>query len=159
MLLVDFQSQTPSMRNVVLDATLSDPGRTRLSLGKVTSDNIALSELSPSTVQRLVQQPGHQVPFMLRTVFAVRIATDIGEVVPKVRIAVLVRLESPTRLLRFRLSDRHIMAGPTTQNKHRAVSKEPVLSSTIFGQQLVSQIANGSPRLSNNHAVVFAEHC
>ena len=87
MLLVDFQSQTPAMRSVVLDAMLSDPGRTRLLLSEITSDNIALSELSPSTVQQLMQHPDTGIRADAKRLLADAIPASRQEIIAEYQVA------------------------------------------------------------------------
>lgn len=56
-LLQEFASQTPAIRGVVLDAMLAVPERCRVLLAAFANQEIALSELNPSVVQRLVEHP------------------------------------------------------------------------------------------------------
>jgi len=53
-LLSGFRSQTPAVRSAVLDGMLSDDNRTRQLLDAFSQQRIAISDLSPTIVQRLV---------------------------------------------------------------------------------------------------------
>lgn len=69
-LLLDFQSQTPAVRSAVLDAMLSDAGRIRLLLSEFANKRIAVSELSPTAVKRLVEHQNAEIREKARRLLA-----------------------------------------------------------------------------------------
>ena len=69
-LLADFRSQTPTIRSAVLDAMLSDAQRTRLLLAAFADKRIAISELSPTTVQRLLNHQDKKIRQQARQLLA-----------------------------------------------------------------------------------------
>ena len=60
-LLGDFRSQTPPVRSAVLDAMLSDANRTRLFLAAFAEKRLSISDLSPATVQRLLNHQDSEI--------------------------------------------------------------------------------------------------
>ena len=60
-LLKEFASQTPVIRGVVLNAMLAVPERCKVLLTAFSNKKIALSELNPSVVQRLVEHPEESI--------------------------------------------------------------------------------------------------
>ena len=60
-LLKEFASQTPVIRGVVLNAMLAEPERCKVLLAAFANQKIALSELNPSVVQRLVEHPEESI--------------------------------------------------------------------------------------------------
>lgn len=80
-LLTGFQSQTPLIRSAVLDAMLSDPGRVRLLLAEFAASKIALSELNPTAVRRLVEHPNAEISKESRRLLADAIPANRQKVI------------------------------------------------------------------------------
>ena len=90
LLLADFNSQTPPVRQARVSVLLADVARAKLLLAALAKRKIAISELSPSDVKRLVEHRDKSIQSQAKKVLAAA--------VPKERRVVLAKYQAALKL-------------------------------------------------------------
>ncbi|MEE3372505.1 MAG: PVC-type heme-binding CxxCH protein [Planctomycetota bacterium] len=90
-LMADFGSQTPAVRRAVLDAMLSNRARVRILLGELAAKNIAITELSPTAVQQLTQDPDPAVSGLAKRVLGDMVPANRQQIISEYQAAIAIR--------------------------------------------------------------------
>ena len=90
-LMADFRSQTPAVRQAVLDAMLSDRGRVGVLLEELAAKKIAVTELSPAAVQQLMQDPDSEVSGLAKRLLGDAVPLNRKKVISEYQAALTVQ--------------------------------------------------------------------